>query len=95
MPKLQNEIDDILSLFSEDSGKFGAVDLSSSESESESEYVPSETSEDKAFVVSDTDGLTYVSDASSGNEVTGCSTVGKHDEIGLVRFLSWRKFITF
>jgi hypothetical protein len=95
MPKLQNEIEDILSLFSEDSGKFGAVDLSYSESESESEYVPSETSEDKAFIVSDTDGLTYVSDASSGNEVTSCSTMSKHDKNSLVRFLSRRNFIAF
>lgn len=95
MPKLQNEIDDILSPFSDDVGENGAVDLSHSESESESEYVPSETSEDRAFVVSDADGLPYVSDASSGSEVTSCSTVSKHEDNGLVRVLSRRNSITF
>lgn len=95
MPKLQNEIDDILSLFSDDAGKVGAVDLSYSESESESEYFLLETSEDKVFIVSNTDRLTYVSDASSGSEVISCSTVSKHEENGLVRFLSRRNFITF
>jgi hypothetical protein len=48
-----------------------AIDLSFSDYESE--YVPSETSVDREFVVPDTDALSYVSDKSTEEENGYCS----------------------
>lgn len=51
----------------------------------ESEYVPSETSVDRAFVVSDTEAVSYISDKSSeeGNDTCGL-------EVGIVEHTEGR-----
>lgn len=56
-----------------------AIDLTFSDHESE--YVPSETSADRAFIVSDTDALSYLSDKSSVKEVSCGISDGIADEI--------------
>lgn len=50
-------------------------------SDYESEYVPSETSSDRAFIAPDTDSLSYISDKPSEGDVCCSLQVGNVEDI--------------
>jgi hypothetical protein len=59
-------------------------------SDLESEYVPSETSEDREFVVSDSDSLSCISIETSGPERPGYTIL--NDEVGVIETVSQHLF---